>query len=709
MSCQCRLGSRSKTPGRQCSYPAKNGTPFCLVHKNCTDVVTSQPALPVPLRPVPLQPVPVPIRPIQPLPVPLRPIPAIKPIPVAAPSAGSKPQTSAVSAASKSPAGSSSASTSSAASASLTVSKSPAALSKSPAALSMPKEEPIVLANVKSEATSEYVNYYKKYRPFIEHDKSVTAFLKWSYEVIQYGHRYVHNPVEDREIKSVPVALKDLPDDSIDIITQEPYKDDPDWRKRQYVRLLNCDVSCINHGVFAKDEVDINIESGNSSCPYCGSSYYASNQVGGPPYGKAYVNIFHGSSTSTDIEITFDLNAGVGADGAFYQGRQITTFIPYHPAFHIDCMLGVWILLNAFSKGKLFSIGTSLTNGTYGITFGTIHMKTNRGVGKAHGYHRMPLIAYLEPDGVLEHLISESSALGLLHPYSRYTGYSDDDKLRYILKSTNPDILSRYLKYKASAYTDTEALVKGLYNNALGTVRTQDIYLPSGVMIDPEEIIAVINTYSLKKPLSQPSMPWPIVIHDKGSPLAHYITPEMWNQMGYTQIVHKSGSPEQWFTSRTTYIPYQCANYYVNGKKNTLLVFHGTHYDSLPSFERGIDWTKGGGKLGRGFYITLSPNEAKGYGCRALASKDAAGYLVVLEMHLHNATSDFLVLDQHDKISSQFVGREALVSNLVIVRAHVFHYCEISHPFRLGMPMDIENASSNRGIVTLQTLQDTRG
>jgi alkylated DNA repair dioxygenase AlkB len=38
MSCRCKLGSKSKTPGQQCDNPAKYGM-FCGVHKNCKDVM----------------------------------------------------------------------------------------------------------------------------------------------------------------------------------------------------------------------------------------------------------------------------------------------------------------------------------------------------------------------------------------------------------------------------------------------------------------------------------------------------------------------------------------------------------------------------------------------------------------------------------------------------------------------------------------------
>ena len=50
--------------------------------------------------------------------------------------------------------------------------------------------------------------------------------------------------------------------------------------------------------------------------------------------------------------------------------------------------------------GKLFTVGTSVTHGTFGITFGGIHMKSQTSGGLAnHGYGSNPISFHLLTPG----------------------------------------------------------------------------------------------------------------------------------------------------------------------------------------------------------------------------------------------------------------------------------------------------------------------
>ena len=105
-----------------------------------------------------------------------------------------------------------------------------------------------------------------------------------------------------------------------------------------------------------------------------------------------------------------------------------------------------------------------------------------------------------------------------------------------------------------------------------------------------------------------------------------------------------------------------------------------------------IDWRKGGGYLGKGFYLTFNPNEAKMYACSTVmwgsSGKEEA---VILETTVRNAktlkrrsektwysgTGDFrrnyrtdggkLGMGWHDQIN----GRDNILQNLDIKRIHV--------------------------------------
>jgi hypothetical protein len=588
---------------------------------------------------------------------------------------------------------------------------------------------------------------------------NVNEFLIWSYYVIQLienapnkgSYVYEHVPIQSNEpFYTIIHDLSQIPNDSIDIITGEPYTSDPEWHTRHYVKLLNCDTTCSNHGIFAKDEIDASISSGSEKCPYCGEAFRVEN---GPPYGKVYVRLLGSYTKYKLLWIDFSVDERVVPPA--YPSRTIDAYLPYHPAFHIDCMLGLWIMLNAFSKGKLFNLGNSLTTGQYGVTFGNIHMKTSYKIEteKTHGYSRMHMIEYIQPNGIFDHIMSESQELGLKHPYSAHYENETIDKLRYVLRSINPDILSRYFRFTIHKDTMPHVMLRdliditgkngniaffmqfikdwgrydttGITSNPSKLALSQRYALDKLFSVPSETIIDLINKhYEFKLPLrSLPATPWPVFVHDETSLINGYITPKIWNQMASNLNFTKVGSihgkwrnKDHWSTECSGHYNTSCttvshaANYHVAGERmDTLLVFHGSHLEHLDSFAKGIDIDRGGGILGPGFYFTLNPNEAKGYGLRAQSfleypEKISSGYLVLYEMILRNTDTN-LSLAVNPHVHTQFRGRKELLNNLTIVRAHVFHYRGITVPMYNNMNLDKTESSTRNAIEALQIAQ----
>ena len=82
-----------------------------------------------------------------------------------------------------------------------------------------------------------------------------------------------------------------------------------------------------------------------------------------------------------------------------------------------DSLLALWLLVQAWEKGKLFTLGTSVTHGTFGIVFGGIHMKSRMDGGLSnHGYGADPVNELSMKNGVLSSLISECAAVDIFTP-----------------------------------------------------------------------------------------------------------------------------------------------------------------------------------------------------------------------------------------------------------------------------------------------------
>jgi hypothetical protein len=221
-----------------------------------------------------------------------------------------------------------------------------------------------------------------------------------------------------------------------------------------------------------------------------------------------------------------------------------------------------------------------------------------------------------------------------------------------------------------------------------------------------------LNRRTIQENLQKMAAAAPVVVHDANSPFAkEYITETIWNSFGYTQVhkhsiikvpmtgksVNSSIKNGKWST-RPTLTGFESlfniANFPVNSKRNDeVLMFHGSTYGFADALKSAIDWTKGGGALGMGFYMTFNPNEAKLYACdrsRAL-NTDA----LILEIVIKNS-NDFirrfsnswntLALNDGDFVRNALTGwqdqvavRDSILGNMEIKRIHVFKKGSITH------------------------------
>jgi hypothetical protein len=80
----------------------------------------------------------------------------------------------------------------------------------------------------------------------------------------------------------------------------------------------------------------------------------------------------------------------------------------------------------------------------------------------------------------------------------------------------------------------------------------------------------------------------------------------------------------------------QCAGRHVVGKPRTVMLFHGTTASHMNSMLNNGIRDVGGGALGKGFYMTFNPNEAKAYACET-GNSDSTHLLAIGEFHVREA------------------------------------------------------------------------
>ncbi len=250
---------------------------------------------------------------------------------------------------------------------------------------------------------------YKKWSDKLSKDLSNQSKNRLLTE--KYSKPSSNKPVIDPSTKK-SVGVKNIPDDSLSASSWTPYIDDgkldEDYRNDKFYKLSTCQKTCPNHGVLA--QTDLNNLLGMASaraatCPFCNEAFKLKSEKKRPPYGTMTV-----SKMGKFFEIEFMMKSGT-ADGQSYGSRNQWAYLPISE----EGKLGLWLMVEGFKKGKLFTIGRSVTTGRFGIVFGGMHMKTSTSGGLSnHGYGRNPVKDM--KDVVLQSMINEGNAVGVFTP-----------------------------------------------------------------------------------------------------------------------------------------------------------------------------------------------------------------------------------------------------------------------------------------------------
>jgi hypothetical protein len=227
--------------------------------------------------------------------------------------------------------------------------------------------------------------------------------------------------IDPKTMTAVPFSK--VPATALSAVMWSPYVDDPDeFKKDKFVKLSTCAKFCSNKGGFAVSELQdiLNMDSAkNRQCPFCNEKFDMSQEKQRPPFGELTVMMAHHNGTFF-FELDFSMPSGVSKDGHRYDGRRQIAYIPYgrtHTKTTKDSLLALWLMVQAWEKGKLFTLGTSVTHGTFGIVFGGIHMKSRMDGGLSnHGYGADPVNELSMKNGVLSSLISECAAVDIFTP-----------------------------------------------------------------------------------------------------------------------------------------------------------------------------------------------------------------------------------------------------------------------------------------------------
>ena len=261
-------------------------------------------------------------------------------------------------------------------------------------------------------------------------DNNYQNYLEWKFNIqkkiterksqIILTEKYSNNKtkilLDSDSYKSIKFI--DVPNKCKSISSYMSYKEDDDFtNKNHFIKILTCDKKCENDGIFEKSEIQTYLEYNNDACPFCKEKYKLSSTKNYPPYGTMETKIEIFKKTRKDLgiswfKITFRLEPGTNEKGP-YNGDIRYAYFPICD----QGILGLWLLTEAWKKGKLFGVGQSLTDvwKKNAIIYKTIHMKSRKDGGLInHGYSKNP-INDIETV-VLPHLISECNANGIFTP-----------------------------------------------------------------------------------------------------------------------------------------------------------------------------------------------------------------------------------------------------------------------------------------------------
>lgn len=513
---------------------------------------------------------------------------------------------------------------------------------------------------------------------------------------------------------------------SVSIVSGMPFLEDDDYDENgAYVKLKTCLSSCTNSGIYAKTELDDYINKSNGrTCLYCGEPFSLSAPTL-PPYGTVMVSMEYKMQDMGYrwILVSFAMKEGVSEDGEPYTDRMQTAYIPYTDSALTYSMLALWLLLTGFEHSKVFSLGISVTNERFGIVFSDIHIKTGKRNTHGHGYQGNPIKHFLRKDGVLDTMIAEAASVGIYTPrlidLFNTDGATSDvqrDICRMVISMLDDVSHDRLEMQKGEGVSDPCKLVQ--------SVLGEDV-LKGRTMADVGAIHAAltIGLENIQYILDSKYAAADVIHHEKQSPMmSKYIDGiRDWNKLGYTQLndlgkrcTWKSDTNRWSVHSNRDRTLFDVAKYKVSGSRADVLVFHGTTVEHLDSIKANIDWRLGDGALGKGFYFTLNPNEAKGYACNQSLRGRVEGkkrehnqMVIVLECIVHDADKFELTIDKYNEsdqkvvrnnrhaagttwdkhawsYQDQFRGRQLLIDQIDIVRAHIVGICDLSQPFVLS-------------------------
>ena len=210
------------------------------------------------------------------------------------------------------------------------------------------------------------------------------------------GSKPILNPTSIKD-----VLRKDVPDSAISLVTYMPYNEDDDYKLIKFYKLNTCK-NCSNDGIFAKNDLDNMLEHGYNSCPLCKEMYNLSNIPNKPPFGTMTYTTYKSGSIEWH-SLFFNLN---------HESHRRTQHAYYPKCEEGD--LALWLICEAWKMGRLFTMGTSVTNGSYGIVFGGIHLRTSTSHGITnHGYSSNPK---QDMKKIITNLINECNAFNIFTP-----------------------------------------------------------------------------------------------------------------------------------------------------------------------------------------------------------------------------------------------------------------------------------------------------
>lgn len=239
--------------------------------------------------------------------------------------------------------------------------------------------------------------------------KNKTEYRKWINKINATRSSFViekNKPTGNSKPTMNPVSMKtiarkDVPDDAISLVTYMSYNEDDDYKNTTFYKLDTC-TNCPNEGIFAVNDLDSMLQHGYHSCPLCQELYNLSNIPNKPPFGKMVYNVYKYGNVEWH-RLTFTLH-----HESYSRTQQA-----YYPKCE-EGDLALWLICEAWKMGKLFTMGTSVTNGAYGIVFSGIHLRTNISGGVTnHGYSTDPK---KDMKQVLTNLINECNAFNIFTP-----------------------------------------------------------------------------------------------------------------------------------------------------------------------------------------------------------------------------------------------------------------------------------------------------